>query len=364
MDFSRTLIIKPSSLGDVVQALPVLTALRESHPQAHIAWLVSTAFADILRGHPRLDDVLVFDRRRFGRIGRSLGITTEFMAFIENLRRERFTAVLDLQGLFRSGFLAAATGAKTRVGFASARELAPLFYTDAVPLPHEDLHAVDRYLALARHVGLADPKATDHLTVRSETRAAVRRRLQDEGLGPDEPFAVVCAYARWATKQWPAERFAEVLLRLHAETGARGVLAGSAAAADVGRRIGRQTDWRPGAQPIDLSGRTTLKEMAALAAEARAMVTNDSGPMHVAAAVGTPVVAVFGPTHPDRTGPCGPGHHVLVGKAPCRPCFRRECLYSSGPQAPSTGPYGLACLLTVTAEEVARHLMEVWRAKA
>ncbi|MBE3100251.1 MAG: lipopolysaccharide heptosyltransferase I [Planctomycetes bacterium] len=354
MDFSRTLIIKPSSLGDVVQALPVLTALRESHPQAHLAWLVSTAFADILRGHPRLDDVRVFDRRRFGRIGRSLGITTEFMAFIENLRRERFTTVLDLQGLFRSGFLAAATGAKSRVGFASARELATLFYTDAVPLPHEDMHAVDRYLALARHVGLADPKATDHLPAPAETRAAVRRRLQDEGLGPDEPFVVVCTYARWATKQWPAERFAEVLLRLHAETGARGVLAGSAAATDVGRRIATAA---AGARPIDLSDRTTLKEMAALAAEARAMVTNDSGPMHVAAAVGTPVVAVFGPTHPGRTGPYGPGHHVLVGKAPCRPCFRRECLYSSGPRA-------LACLLTVTAEEVARHLMEVWRAKA
>ena len=354
MDFSRTLIIKPSSLGDVVQALPVLTALREAHPQAHIAWLVSSAWADIVRGHPRLDDVRVFDRRRFGRIGRSLGVTTDFLAFIERLRRERFTTVLDLQGLFRSGFLAAATGAKTRVGLASARELASVFYTLTVPLPRTEMHAVDRYMALARHIGLPDPKATDHLPVPAEARAAARRRLEEEGLAPGEPFAVVCAHARWSTKQWPAERFAEVLRRLHAEAGARGVLVGSAAAAAIGRQIAEAS---ASARPIDLSDRTTLKEMVALVAEARAVVTNDSGPMHVAASAGTPVVAIFGPTHPGRTGPYGPGHHVLVGQAPCRPCFRRECLYSSGPPA-------LACLLTVAAEEVARHLLEIWRARA
>jgi ADP-heptose:LPS heptosyltransferase len=96
--------------------------------------------------------------------------------------------------------------------------------------------------------------------------------------------------------------------------------------------------------------------MVAVIAEARAMVTNDSGPMHVAAAVGTPVVAVFGPTNPCRTGPYGPGHHVLSGRAPCSPCYRRECIYGVGPQT-------LCCLTSIAAEEVAQHLLEVWRTR-
>ena len=351
MDFSRTLIIKPSSLGDIVQALPVLTSLREAHPKAHIAWLVATVFADLLEGHPRLDRVVTFDRRRYGSIGKSFGATADFVAFVEGLRREKFTAVIDLQGLFRSGFLTAATGAPSRVGFAAARELAPMFYTLAVPMPRKEMHAVDRYMALARHIGLMDPQATDHLPIAPEARETVRQRLRAEGLAPDDAMVVVSPHARWPTKQWPPERFAEVVRRLHEQSGTRAVLIGSSAAAPIAREIAATA---ASARPVDLVNRTTLREMVALVAEARAMVTNDSGPMHVAAAIGTPVVAIFGPTSAERTGPYGPGHRVLAAAAPCRPCFRRKCLYSSGPEA-------LACLTGVAAEEVARHLLEILR---
>jgi len=352
MHFSRTLIIKPSSMGDIVQALPVLTALKESHPEAHATWLVSRPFAGLLDGHPRLDEMVVFDRHEFGRIGRSARATAVFIAFLEALRRRRFTTVLDLQGLFRSGFLAAATGAPSRVGFMEAREMAPLFYTDRVTAPPETMHAVDRYLALARHVGLAAPRATDHLPVAPEDRAAVRARLAAEGVAADEPLLVVSAHARWETKQWPPERFAEVIDRLVAEAGARAVLVGSAAAAAVGHEVAQAAK----ARPVDLTNRTTLKELVALIAAARVLVTNDSGPMHVAAAVGTPVVAIFGPTHPGRTGPRGEGHRVLAERAPCSPCYERRCLYAGGPQA-------LCCLKNIAADEVARHVREIWNWK-
>jgi lipopolysaccharide heptosyltransferase I len=350
MNFSRTLIIKPSSMGDVVQALPVLTALREAHPEARISWLVSSACADLLEGHPRLDEVILFDRRLAGAFWNPLA-WGEVLRLRRDLRRRAFTAVLDLQGLFRSGLFAWWTGAADRVGFREARELAPVFYTDTVAAPHEALHAVDRYMALARHVGLADPKATDHLPVPPAARAAARRRLASEGLAEGDPFAVVSAHARWETKVWPPERFAEVLHRLWAAKGARGVLVGHGADADaLGRAIAQRA---AGARPIDLTNRTTLKELVAIAAEARAMVTNDSGPMHVAAAVGTPVVAIFGPTNPDRTGPHGPGHRVLARRAVCSPCYRRRCPLAGGPQA-------LVCLTNVGADEVARDLIAVW----
>ena len=353
MNFSRTLVIKPSSMGDIVQALPVLTALKEAHPEAHVSWLVARPFAGILEGHPRLDELLVFDRRRFARIGRSLPITGEFLTFLKDLRRHEFTLVLDLQGLFRSGLFALATGALNRVGFGAARELAPLFYTDRVSMPRKDMHAVDRYLAVAEFLGLAPPKATGHLPVSAAARASARRRLTEAGLAPGEPFVVVCAHARWETKLWPPERFARVLDQVRAVAGARAVLVGGAAAVPVGQAISAAMVERP----IDLADRTTLKELIAVIAEARAMVTNDSGPMHVAAAAGTPVVAIFGPTNPARTGPYGPGHRVIAGRAACAPCYRRRCLYAGGTGA-------LACLTRITPEEVARCLLETWREAA
>jgi len=350
MDFARTLIIKPSSMGDIVQALPVLTALKEAHPEARVSWLVARPFAGILEGHPRVDDLVIFDRRRFAHIGRSLPITGEFLAFLKDLRRGEFTLAVDLQGLFRSGLFALATGAPNRVGFRAARELAPLFYTDRVAVPRKDMHAVDRYLAVAEYLGLAMPQATDHLPVSAEARVSARGRLAEAGLAPGEPFVAVCAHARWETKQWPPRHFARVLDQVRAAAGTRAVLVGSAAGVSIGQAIGDAMAERP----IDLTDKTTLKELIAVIAEARAMLTNDSGPMHVAAAVGTPVVAVFGPTNPVRTGPYGPGHRVIAGRAPCAPCYRRRCLYAGGTEA-------LACLTSLTPEEVARCLLETWR---
>jgi heptosyltransferase-1 len=349
MNFSRTLIIKPSSMGDIVQALPVLTALKEAHPDAHVSWLVASPFAGLLEGHPRLEEIILFDRRRFGRASRSVGAMLGLLEFLKSLRRKRFTTVLDLQGLFRSGLAALATGAPNRVGFREAREMAPLFYTSEVALPREEMHAVDRYLAVARHVGFAVPKATDHLPASKATRSAARATLEQAGLEAGAPYAVVCAYARWETKQWPAERFAEVADRLYERTGARSVLVGGEAAIPAGRTISARAKH----PPIDLTNRTTLKQLVAVIAEARVMVTDDSGPMHIAAALEIPVVAVFGPTNARRTGPYGPGHRVLSGRAPCSPCYRRECLYAGGSLA-------LCCLRNIRADEVADLVLEAW----
>lgn len=351
MNFSRTLIIKPSSMGDIVQALPVLTALKEAHPAARVSWLVARPFADLLEDHPRLDEVILFDRKRFSRIGRSAGITVDFLRLLADLRRRRFTTVIDLQGLFRSGVLAAASGAPSRVGFSAAREMAPVFYTRGVSVPRGNIHAVDRYLMLAEAVGLPRPRATDHLPVPGASRQAARRRLAEAGLPEGAPYVAACADARWETKQWRPDRFAQVLDRVRTETGARAVLVGGPDAVAISTTVAAAMRE----PPIDLTGQTTLKELVAVIAEARVLVTNDSGPMHVAAAVGTPVVAIFGPTNPERTGPYGPGHGIFAGRAACSPCYRRQCLYAGGPKA-------LCCLDNVSADEVAGAVLSTWRA--
>ena len=153
-EFKRILIIKPSSFGDVIHALPVLNGLRRRYPQARISWLVSTACAGLLEGHPQLDEAIPFDRKRYGKIGRSATITLEFARFVGELRKRRFDLVIDLQGLFRSGFLSRACGAKVRIGLSDAREFGWIFHSQRVRVPAGDMHAVDRYWLVAGLAGI------------------------------------------------------------------------------------------------------------------------------------------------------------------------------------------------------------------
>ena len=169
-EFRRILIIKPSSFGDVIHAMPVLHGLRSRFPHARISWLVANSCAGLLEGHPDLDEVIRFDRKRYGRIGRSLGPTIEFVRFLSGLRRRSFDLVLDLQGLFRSAFLTLAAGARVTLGFANAREFAPLFYTRRIPVPDPDMHAVDRNYLFARTLGFGDLPVAFNLPVRPRGR--------------------------------------------------------------------------------------------------------------------------------------------------------------------------------------------------
>jgi lipopolysaccharide heptosyltransferase I len=317
----RILIIKPSSLGDIVHALPVLAALRERYPSAHIAWLVGRGFAELLDGHPLLDEVIAFDRSRFGRMWRSPRIAAEFARFVLRLRRQRYELVVDLQGLFRSGFLAWTSGAVRRVGFAAARELAWCFYTQRVACPPDAVHAVERNCRLAAALGLDAMPPRFPLDVSPADTAAAHARLCSAAGRPVESFIAVIPGARWETKRWPAERFAALVEQLAADGAGPCVLLGAAderAAADAVERSSRTPI-------VNLAGQTSLRELCAVLALARCVVCNDSGPMHLAAALGRPVVAVFGPTDPQRTGPYSPAAHVIRHAIECAPCLERRC---------------------------------------
>jgi len=317
----RILIIKPSSLGDVVHALPVLAAARATYPRAHLAWLISASFAPLLAGHPLLDEVIPFDRRRFGRMLRDPRTLAEFARFVRDLRHRRFDLVLDLQGLFRSGFLAWATGARRRVGFRAARELAWAFYTCRVVPPAGDTHAVQRNVALARAAGLRLDTPAFPLGLRPDELDRARALLATTA-GRDLPtFVAVVPGARWPSKQWPAERFAELIDALHAAGRPPVVLLGSPDERPLAAAILRVVH----APVIDLCGRTDVRTLAAVLALAAQVICCDSGPMHIAAALGTPIVAVFGPTSPARTGPYAAGAQIVSRALPCAPCYARRC---------------------------------------
>jgi len=312
----RILIVKPSSLGDVVHALPLVPLLRRRWPQARISWLVAPAYADLLRGVPGIDELIIFDRRRLGKAWRSLGALAGLLSLHADLRRRRFDLVIDLQGLFRSGWLTYKTRAPVRVGFRNAREMAWLFYTHRVELRCVDLHAVDRYLALAGAIGCETLPVHFDFSVRVEERQRVRSMLEAAGLPAGAPYAVLLPGAAWESKRWPAERFATLARALREQLGLEVVAAGGDDARQPARQIGCGAD---------LTGKTSLRELTALLEMASLVVANDSGPMHIAAALGTPLVAIFGPTSPVRTGPYGRPECVVRAEVPCAPCYRRRC---------------------------------------
>ena len=310
----RILIIKPSAIGDVVHTLPILNLLRRRWPDSHIAWLVTPACAGLLDGHPQLNEVIRFERKAYGRGWRSPSVALDLLRFTRGLRDRRFDLVLDLQGLFRSGWLAAATRAPVRVGFANARELAPLFYTHRVPVGPPEQHAIERYLTLAEAVGC--PRGLVEFVF--PTDDADRRHVA--GLLPSERYALLLPGTNWATKRWPVERFAALVRPLKERFGLESVVAGGPDVAELAEQISGATN---------LVGRTNLRQLVALLERAALVVANDSGPMHVAAALGRPLVTPFGPTNPIRTGPYRRMETVIRLDIPCSPCYSRRCSHQS-----------------------------------
>ncbi len=300
----RILIVKPSSLGDVVHALPVVARIRQRFPDAHIAWLVSDSLQSLLAHCPLLNELIPFHRQQLGK----------FPALLKRLRDGKFDIAVDLQGLLRSGIMTFATGAPRRIGLSDAREGSRMFYNEVIPVPQ--LHAVDRYLRAAEYLGCPDGPVEFPLGVAAT---------------PCEGWIAVNPSARWPTKLWGDDEFAELIYRLPRE---RIVLTGSAAERERIERIAQGCRNK--------AGTTDLFQLAELYARCAVVVTNDSGPMHIAAAVGTPVVAIFGPTDPALTGPYGKQHVVLRAGVDCSPCLKDRCVH----QPP------MECMEKVTVEQV------------
>lgn len=320
MDYRRLkkiLIIKPSSLGDVIHALPVAAVLKEKVPEADIDWVIGAGYEELLDGNPAVNRAITFNRRLLqgGNGFRNL------INFVGQLRRERYDLVIDLQGLLRSSLMAFACRSGARLGFANAREGASLFYTDRVAVPDLSIHAVDRYLLTLKSIGIKNPGAPGFDIVLEERHHKEAISLLEEFcIGEGEGFVAIAPSARWLTKRWPAENFVHLANKINNEVGLKTVF------------IGTKDEEAVLAGHIDklflknLSfGRTSIKGLAALSKRARLLVTNDSGPMHIAAAVGTPAAAIFGPTDPLRTGPYGRVHRVITAGVECAPCLKREC---------------------------------------
>jgi heptosyltransferase-1 len=325
---SRIALIKPSALGDIIHSLPVLTALRRRYPQAHISWVVNRAYEPLLKGHPDLNETLSFDRGlvRTGML--QAGLT--YARFLAAMRRQQFDLVIDLQGLLRSGLMTAATGAARRVGFDSAREGARWFYTDVIPGADRDrVHAVDRYWLVAEALGVGDGPKLFHVPIPESAQVWAEDALR----GCAGPWLFLAVGSRWVTKRWPPAHFAALARRAQSEFGGTAVFVGAGDETELARAAAALL-----AGPRrDLTGQTSLPQLAALLARADVMLANDTGPLHLAAALGRPVVAPYTCTSVRLTGPYAAAAGAVESRIWCqgrylKRCPRLECMTELTPE--------------------------------
>ena len=308
----RVCLIKPSALGDVVQTLPVITMLRRRWPQAHLSWVINLSLAELLQGQPDLNQVIEFDRTR-----RGLGRLAATLALYRRLRENQFDLVVDLQGLLRSGLMGLATGAARRVGFSNAREGATRAYTDCVDIPSRDLPALEKYRRVAAAFGCHEQPPPARLGITDENRRWVRAQMSRL----PRPWVAIHPGAQWQTKRWPPEHFAELARRTQQMYGAGVVLVGGRDDMPLCDQIAGQL---PG-PVVNLSHRTNLLRLAALTSAVDVFLSGDTGPMHLAAAMGTRVVSIFTCTSPLRAGPRGQESGVVATQVACAASYLKQC---------------------------------------
>jgi lipopolysaccharide heptosyltransferase I len=298
VDYRNILIIKPSSLGDIVHTLPAFNSLRLSFPNAKISWLVRKQFASLLECVPGIDHLILFDRKLLGKWWYSPTAFRAFRDFLRTLRQGRFDLVLDMQGLFRTAFFAYQTGCPHRLGMTVAREGAGIFYSRKIAPPPNSIHLIDYYNHIVAEVGGKTFCESYTLLPSAPAIASVQKKLADAGLA-DRPFAALIPGSAHMGKCWPTQRFAKIAEKITRELNMAVVGVGTAVEYELVEQIRRNTST-----PVtNLAGQTDIPELLALFSRAGLVVSNDTGPGHIAVATKTPTVLIFGHTNPLRVGP-------------------------------------------------------------
>lgn len=329
----RFLVVRLSSLGDVVHALPTVATLRAAFPEARLDWLVEARWQELLEGNPDISNLIAVDTFAWRRGLLRPSTWRSVAALRRRLREAGYDAALDLQGLYKSALLARLSGARQRFGFEKAvlkESGAARFYTHPVR-PPENTHVVQINLALAAAAGAREPCLRFPLPARPEDEAYVNEQLRAQQV---RDFFLLSPGGGWGGKRWPVERYAQLHNALARQRGWRSVVnAGPGEEPLVSELVSQARVTLPVHFPL------TLRQLVALARRARVVISGDTGPLHLAAALGTPVVGLYGPTDPVRNGPYGPRTVVLHHRELATITYKREAQPSPA-------------LLAITVEEV------------
>lgn len=322
-DYKNILLIKMSSLGDILHTLPFAAELRKLYPEAKISWLVHPQFAGFVPDAPVIDEVLYFDKKKFN----TMSIGEKYQYFCEMkelLHSKHFDLVLDMQGLFKSAVLAAISGCDERLGYCELRE-GSAFVSKAITGAHSKDHVIERYLDVARYLGAEVPVGELDFPMPNldKETESVKNKLKDKGLADGAEYVVMVPGARWWTKEWPVEHYASLANMIINDSEKYVVLAGGPDDVAKGAKVKELANNN---KVIDMTGQTSLRELAALIKGCKYYISADTGPLHFAAALKKPLVAMYGPTKADRTGPYGSNNStVLLSPAKCKGCLKKKC---------------------------------------
>ncbi len=324
------LIVKLSAIGDVIQTLPMVEALKRQFPRARIDWVVEEDASNLLLSHPRVDRVIISRRkswvkrvlkpREFWRTLR------EVSRFVRDIRSQHYDWVIDNHGIFKSGLLMLLSRGRRKIGFQASAGIAEegsYFFTHERYKPLSiERHALERYLDLVSQMGVQIGPTSLHFPVPPDSLKQAEALLRQKGFG-SRPLVVLHPVAKWETKQWPAENFARLISAL-AQEKATVVITGSPQDEGPVREILHQAGGES-VKVLNLVGKTNLMELAGIFSLSDLVLSPDTGPMHLAAAVKAPLIALFGPTAPWRTGPYGNNPRIIRKGLPCSPCFKKRC---------------------------------------
>lgn len=314
----RIAIIKPSAVGDIAHALPVATALRQRFPHAELTWIVNNSYASLLEHHPDLDDLILYDRQK---MKKDLFAGIDYHArFFRELRRRHFDLAIDLQGLLRSALMVQASGARWKLGLASSREGARWFYNAVLPDDLWNMHAVDRYWLGAEALGYEGRKQFKFPPLDVE-----RNRWLARLASLPRPWVMMNLGTRWETKRWPVQHFAVLGQHVNMTSAGSIVLVGGPDEVQLAGEFVRY--WSK--QVASTVGQTSLRDLMALLSLSDAVISNDSGPLHLAVAMGKPVLSPFTCTSVTRTGPYSQPRGAVSTSVPCAASYVKTCSHMS-----------------------------------
>jgi len=306
------LLIKLRYIGDVLLATPTVRAIRAARPDVRVTMMVNRGTEDVLSGNPDMDEIIALDK----------GSLAAQSRLIAGLRRQRFDTVIDLTDGDRSAFLSWISGAPVRIGFNDEERWRGHYYTQVVQSVSGVRHRIDRDLEALKPLGIQAVSKDPQLWLTPEEENSADQLLDQLGVQRSQSTVILQPGARYWFKAWPPERFAELADRLTSQYGCQVLIGGSDQDDDLAQQIRQMAKSRS----IIMAGRTTIKQFAAIAKKSALFVGSDSGAMHVATAVGTPVVALFGPSNPAEWGPRGGAAEVIYKGLDCRTCFHPTCL--------------------------------------
>jgi lipopolysaccharide heptosyltransferase II len=325
----RILIILHGSIGDVTRALPLGSLLRRHYPEAFIAWAVEPPCFPLVEHHPALNETIVFERRQWWR---------DLLPFLHKIRSRRFDLVLDLQRHFKSGLISFLSGAPQRIGFhrSDSKELNWIFNNAHIPAVGDTISKLEHYLKFAEHLGLKTSPVEWDFGLTPEEELAIDKHLRQVG----RDYAALFVGSRWESKQWFPAQIADCARAIQRRYCFDVVLLGS----KQDERAAAEAQAQCDTGVTNLVGWTTLREAIGIISRAQAVIGPDTGLMHIAAAVGTPAVSLWGATSPSRNAPYRFEQLAIRGRADCSPCYVKRC------------PIGRVCMRSIATEEIAEKI--------